>query len=245
MAGRAVIEFFVSLKTSLWLLCLVIVLLLSGAFIMPGEKAFQSIHSMPLLDWMRQQPVKSTWWLWASMGLLIVLAANTLLCSIDSIAKKRKVTQWMLLISPQIVHIGFLFMLIAHLSSAVGGFKTFAVVAEGTALEMPDNSVLQIKGIAISFDSYGYLYDWAVDVEYWDNGQVLKKERLMPNKPVFHKGVGVYVKDLRAYPNKMVLLEVSREPGAIWALVGGVLFMAGTIALLVLKMKREDTQRQP
>ena len=245
MAGRAVIEFFVSLKTSLWLLCLVIVLLLSGAFIMPGEKAFQSIHSMPLIDWMRQQPVKSTWWLWASMGLLIVLAANTLLCSIDSIAKKRKVTQWMLLISPQIVHIGFLFMLIAHLSSAVGGFKTFAVVAEGTALEMPDNSVLQIKGIAISFDSYGYLYDWAVDVEYWDNGQVLKKERLLPNKPVFHKGVGVYVKDLRAYPNKMVLLEVSREPGAIWALLGGILFMTGTIALLVFKMKREDTQRQP
>jgi len=245
MTGRAVIGFFVSLKTSLWLLCLVIMLLLAGAVIMPGEKAFQSIHSTPLLDWMRQQPVKSTWWLWASMGLLIVLAANTLLCSIDSIAKKRKVTQWMLLISPQIVHIGFLFMLIAHLSSAVGGFKTFAVAAEGTPLEMPDNSVLQIKGIAISFDSYGYLYDWAVDVEYWDNGQVLKKERLLPNKPVFHKGVGVYVKDLRAYPNKMVLLEVSREPGAIWALVGGILFMTGTIALLVLKMKREETQRQP
>ena len=245
MAGRAVIEFFVSLKTSLWLLCLVIVLLLSGAFIMPGEKAFQSIHFMPLLDWMRQQPVKSTWWLWASMGLLIVLAANTLLCSIDSIAKKRKITQWMLLISPQIVHIGFLFMLIAHLSSAVGGFKTFAVGAEGTSLAMPDNSVLQIKGISISLDSYGYLYDWAVDVEYRDNGQVLKKERILPNKPVFLKGVGVYVKDLRAFPNKMVLLEVSREPGAIWALVGGILFMTGTIALLVLKMKRDEIQRQP
>jgi len=67
----------------------------------------------------------------------------------------------------------------------------------------------------------------------------------LPNKPVFHKGVGVYVKDLRAYPNKMVLLEVSREPGAIWALLGGILFMTGTIALLVFKMKREDTQRQP
>jgi cytochrome c biogenesis protein ResB len=221
------------------------VLLLAGAFIMPGEKAFQSIHSMPLLEWMREQPVKSTWWLWASMGLLIVLSANTLLCSIDSIAKKRKVTQWMLLISPQIVHIGFLFMLIAHLASAVGGFKTFAVAAEGTPLEMPENSVLQIKRIAMSFDSYGYLYDWAVDVEYWDNGQVLKKDRLLPNKPVFLKGVGVYVKDLRAFPNKMVLLEVSREPGAIWALVGSILFMTGTIALLVLKMKREDTQTQP
>ncbi|HUO78427.1 MAG TPA: hypothetical protein VMU21_12715 [Thermodesulfovibrionales bacterium] len=245
MAVRAVIGFFVSLKTSLWLLCLVTVLLFAGAFIMPGEKAVQSIHSMPLLEWMREQPVKSTWWLWSSMGLLLVLAANTLVCSIDSIAKKRKVTQWMLLISPQIVHIGFLFMLIAHLVSAVGGFKTFAVAAEGTSLEMPDNSVLQIKGIAMSFDSYGYLYDWSVDVEYRDNGQVLKKERLLPNKPVFLKGVGVYVKDLRAFPKKMVLLEVSREPGAVWALVGGILFMTGTIALLVLKMKREEIQTQP
>lgn len=240
MAGRAVIGFFVSLKTSLWLLCLIIVLLLAGAFIMPGERAFQSIHSMPLIEWMGEQPVKSTWWLWASMGLLCVLAANTLLCSIDSIAKKRKVTQWMLLISPQIVHIGFLFMLIAHLASAVGGFKTFAVAAEGTPLEMPDNSVVQIKKIAMSFDSYGYLSDWAVDVEYWYNGQVMKNDRLMPNKPVFHKGVGVYVKDLRAFPSKMVLLEVSREPGATWALVGSILFMTGTIALLFFKMKRED-----
>lgn len=245
MAGKALLGFFVSLKTSLWLLCLVIILLLSGAVIMPGEKAFQAIHSMPLLEWMRQQPVKGTWWLWASMVLLFVLAANTLLCSLDSIAKKRNVTQWILLISPQIVHAGFLFMLIAHFASAAGGFKTFAVAAEGTPLEMPDRSVLRIKEITISIDSYGYLYDWAVDVEYWDNGQVMKKDRLMPNKPVFHKGIGVYVKDLRAFPNKMVLLEVCREPGAIWALAGGILFMTGTIALLVFKIKREGTQRQP
>ena len=244
MAGRAVIGFLVSLKTSLWLLCLVLVVLLAGAVSIPGENAFQSVHSMPLLEWMREQPVKSTWWLWASMGLLLVLSANTLVCSIDSIVKKRKVVQWMLLISPQIVHIGFLFMLVAHLSSAAGAFKIFAAGTEGTPLEMPDNSVLQIKAIAMSFDSYGYLSDWAVDVE-WYNGQVMKQDRLMPNKPMFHEGVGVYVKDLRAFPSKMVLLELSREPGAVWALVGSIFFMTGMIALLVLKMKREKMQAQP
>ena len=239
------IWFFVSLKTSLWLLLLLLMLLLAGAIIMPGEKAFQSIHSMPLFEWMREQPLKSTWWLWASMGLLVVLAAHTLACSIDSIAKKRKVTQWVVLISPQIVHIGFLFMLLAHLSSAVGAFKTFAIATEGTPLEMPNNSVLQITRITLSLDSYGYLHDWSVDVEYGEAGETRTKDRLLPNKPVFYKGVGVYVKDLRAFPNRMVLLEVSREPGAVWALAGGVLFMTGTILLLVVKMRREDTQRQP
>lgn len=29
------------------------------------------------------------------------------------------------------------------------------------------------------------------------------------------------------YPVKAVLLEVSREPGAAWALIGGILFMLG------------------
>jgi len=239
--GRVVKGFFVSLKTALWILCLVIVVSLAGTVIVPREKEFQSVHSMPLLDWMREQPVESTWWLWASMGLLLVLSANTLVCSIDSVLKKRKVTQWVLLISPQVVHIGFLFILIAHLSSAIGGFKTFAVVEEGTLLEMPDSSVLRIKGIAMSFDPNGYLTDWAVDIERWQDGQMGKKDRLIPNKPVFHKGIGVYVKDLRASPTRMVLLELSREPGATWALLGGILFMVGTIVLLVFKMKREES----
>ena len=61
----------------------------------------------------------------------------------------------------------------------------------------------------------------------------------MPNKPSIYKGLGVYVKDLRAYPEKMVLLELSREPGAVWALIGGILFMIGTIMLIILKWKRD------
>ena len=148
----------------------------------------------------------------------------------------------MLLISPQIIHTGFLFMLLAHLLSSMGGFKVFGVAAEGTVLDMPDNSVLEIKRIHVSMDPRGYIIDWAVNVEYRSGGMEVKEERLMPNKPVFQKGVGVYVRDLRAFPTKMLLIEMSREPGAAWALAGAVLFMIGTLTLLVIKMRREGRE---
>jgi hypothetical protein len=53
------------------------------------------------------------------------------------------------------------------------------------------------------------------------------------------EGFNINVKDLQAFPEKAVLLQVSREPGAIWALIGGILFLAGTIILIIFKAKVE------
>ncbi len=239
MKAERLIRFLVSTKTTVWLLCLLLAAFFAGAFIMPSEKAFESIHAVPLLEWMKEQPLKATWWLWASMAVVCALAVNTLLCSVDSVIRKRKVTQWLLLISPQIIHLGFLFMLLAHLLSAMGGFKTYEVGAEGTVLGFSDTGELHIKTINISVDRFGYMTDWAVDLEYLSNGRKVREGRILPNMPVFQDGIGVYVRDLRAFPEKLVLLELSREPGAFWAFIEGILFMAGTVTLLMLKMKRE------
>jgi len=236
------IGLLLSLKTSIWLLCLLAAMLFAGAFIMPAEVAFQSVHSMPLLKWMEQQPLKVTWWLWGSVILLCALAANTLFCTVDSLIRKRRVTQWLLLISPQIIHAGFLFMLLAHLLSSLGGFKSFEVAMEGRRISMPDNSELEIRQIHLSVDPYGHLIDWRVDVGYLINGEMVGEDLLRPNKPIFRNGVGFYVKDLRALPYKMILIEVSREPGAVWALAGGILFMTGILTLIVLRMKREPKE---
>lgn len=50
--------------------------------------------------------------------------------------------------------------------------------------------------------------------------------------------------NLRARPLGLllVLLELSREQGAFLALIGGILFMTGTVTLLMLKMKRESRE---
>ncbi len=236
---RHLANFFFSLKTTLWLLGFVLALMLAGAFIMPAQQEFETIHSIPMFEWLKIQPLTITWWLWGLIGILAFLTVNTLFCSVESIIKKRKVTQWILLISPQIIHIGFLFMLLAHLMSAAGSYQHFAVALEDNMFRISDNTVLKIKDINIQSDYNGYITDWKVGVEYLKEGKIFQTDTIVPNSPSLRMGFNINVKNLQEYPYKAILLQISREPGAVWALAGSILFMAGIITLIVLKIKME------
>ena len=233
-------NFFFSLRTALWLLVFSLITLFAGAFIMPLHEEFQVLHSTPLFEWIQDQPLKITWWLWTLIGILAVLAVNTLLCSIESIISKRKVTQWLLLISPQIIHAGFLFILLAHLLSGIGASQKMAAASEGSMVQISgENTVLSVKEINMSFDSRGYLNNWDVSVEYLSDGNVLHRDIIRPNQPSTRMGFNINVKDLRPYPREVVLLQINREPGAMWALIGGILFTLGIITLILLKIRME------
>lgn len=236
---KYIMEFLLSLRTAIWSLSFLIAALFAGAFIMPAKQEFQSIHSLPLFIWLNEQPASATWWLWLSIGILALLTINTIFCSIESIIKKRKVTQWLLLISPQIIHIGFLFILLAHLFSAFGSSQGMAVAREGSFFNMPGGyAVLHVKKINLQISPYGYVTGWGVEVEYLREGMTLK-DTIEPNSPFLKSGLNINVKDLQAFPEKAVLLQISREPGAVWALIGGALFMIGIITLAALKIKTE------
>ncbi len=236
---KQLLNVFFSLRTSLWLLGFMLMLMFAGAFIMPGRQEFQLLHSMPLWGWIQKQPVEITWWLWGLIGILSLLTINTLFCSIESLVKKRKVTQWLLLISPQIIHVGFLFMLLAHLLSAVGASQAQAVAAEGTIVKLSKETNLKVDNIIIQLDYYGRVSDWKVAVAYLSDGKVLDTDMIEPNNPSDIMGFNINVKDLRSQPAEAVLLQINREPGAPWALVGSILFAVGIITLIVLRIKME------
>lgn len=237
--AKKVLDFFLSVNTTVVLIFLLIVSLFAGAFIMPVKKEFMTIHSMPLFEWLKENSLNITWWLWLSIIILGILTFNTIACSIESLIKKRKVTQWLLLISPQIIHIGFLFILLAHLLSSIGGFTGNAVLREGSFLKLRGDLVLHIKNIGIDIDHYGYLRNWQVDVEYLSMKDGIIADKIKPNKPSLKKGFNINVKDIQAFPQKALLLQVSKDPGALWALIGGILFFFGTITLIALKTKIE------
>ncbi len=114
-----------------------------------------------------------------------------------------------------------------------------AVAREGSSFEIPGNTTFVIKAIDIQIDPKGYMTDWAVAVEYiMNNGKVLK-DTIKPNSPSLQAGLNINVKDLQAFPEKAILLQFSKDPGAYWALVGGICFMIGVIILAVLKIKLE------
>jgi hypothetical protein len=234
------IDICFSLRTTLWLLGVVLVMFFAGAVIMPGRKEFQEIHAMPMFQWLEKQPLGITWWLWCLIGVLSFLTLNTLFCSIESLIKKRKVTRWLLLISPQIIHAGFLCILLAHLLSAVGSSQTFMVAGEGSLVKLSDdNAYLKIEDIKVLTDTQGYMADWEVKVTYLFNDRPVYGDSIRPNKPSLRKGLNIIVKDLRKFPHKAVLLQMSREPGAFWALLGGMLTITGTVILIILRIKTE------
>jgi hypothetical protein len=236
---RKALDFFLSLRTAVWLLPALILFLLAGAFVMPAREEFQGINAVALFQWLRQNPAGATWWLWGSIFFLCLLAANTIVCSAESVIRKRPGRQWLLVISPQVIHIGFLFVLLAHLMSSIGGAKDMVAAREGSVVALPNGLAMGVTSIQIETDPEGYLRDWRAEIEYISEGVSVKKDFLAPNRPSFFRGLGIYLKDARPYPVKACLIEISREPGAPWALAGAVFFMAGSFALIALKTKRE------
>jgi hypothetical protein len=238
--AKKISVFFFSLRTAIWLVIALLMLLLFGSILMPLRGEFQSMSMVPLFQWMTGNSLAITWWLWGAVFVLSLLTANTLLCSIESVVKKRGARNWLLVISPQVIHIGFLFILLAHLLSSYGSFKGMTYVGQGTSVRLPNGLTVLFKGINADIDPAGYIEDWSADVSYFRGNTEIASDVIRPNSPSFEEGLGIYVKTVRMEPFPAALIEVSREPGAPWALAGGILFIVGMSTLLILKIRREE-----
>ncbi len=238
--AKKTLDFFLSLRTGLWLLLTLLCILLYGSFMMPLKEEFQTLHVMPLFKWMTENSLGVVWWLWASVVALSLLTANTLLCSIESVFKKRGAKNLLLVLSPQVIHIGFLFVLLAHLLSSYGSSRETGFVANGTVVPLANGISVLFEEIKADADSSGDIIDWSAGISYLREGTRFKRDIIRPNSPSFQGGFGIYIKTVRFQPYPVALIEVSRDPGALWALVGGILFLAGMTTLLAVKIKRED-----
>lgn len=228
----------VSLNTGIILLTILIALLTAGAFVMPSDEAFGLLYFMPLFSWLREAPLRLSWWLWCAVCLVALLSLNTLFCSTDSLIRKYRKTDSILLIAPQIMHLGFILIITGHLISSCGGYREVIQVREGSWLQLQDGSMVEIKEIFISHDSAGYITDTGLMiVHHSEDGQTAFK--VIPNRPFLYRGTGLYIKIAYPYPLKQAIVEISREPGAIPALTGAVLFFGGNVLLLIFRAKIE------
>lgn len=222
-----------SLTLGLWLTFGVLFFLGVGSFWGGGEEG-SSINEMALLKWLQETSVGTSWWLWVTIGLLALLALNTVLCSIESLRAKWQRGNFLVRIAPQVMHLGFLFIVLAHLFSAAGSEKGAVEVMEGHAIEFPDGSRVQFGNFRGNVGQMGMLTDFSADVVITANGAE-KVHTISPNHPAFHNGYGVYLKDLGLEPVKAALVEIHREPGAGMALAGAFLFTVGNVVLLAVR----------
>jgi hypothetical protein len=237
---RTLRDISVSLRTAVWLLLLELLLLLAGAVLMPRDPAYEGMNGEALLGWVRGQPPAITWWLWASVAVLALLAANTVACGIESLRTVGRGRPLLPVLAPQIVHIGFLLMLMGHLAGAVGARKGMVSVAEGSALSLPGGIRVDVRALDIAISPEGYPTNWGADIAIARPGGRTTPARLGPNRPAFVEGYGVYLKTVQPGASGTAgLIEVTREPGAPWALAGGVLFTMGSVLLMYHKVRRE------
>ena len=222
-----------SLTLGLWLLGGVMLLLAIGSFLQ-GEGS--SINEVALLDWLREVPFRESWWLWIAIALLAVLALNTLLCSIDSLRMKWQKGSFLIRIASQLMHLGFLFIMLAHLQSAYGGFKRVLQVEGGSTITFPDGSNVVFTGFSASYSRMGMATAYSATLNC-RSGENVVTAVISPNHPFFHQGHGIYIKDIAPPPMKAALVEVHKEPGAGMALAGGAIF---TVANLVLLFRRRE-----
>lgn len=228
----------ISLELCLGSLALVCVFMAAGSFNLSGEHA-AVINSMPLLTWLREVPLSISWWLWVTLVLLSLLALNTVLCSSETLWSRWGRGGWTALLAPQLIHSGFLLIVLAHLLSAAGSSFQALEVGEMSLAELPDGSRFGVASISVSMSPQRMPIGFSSEL-VTDLNRPAERVVISPNHPWFSNGFGVYIKQAEAYPFKRALLEIHREPGAAMALSGALLFTIGNVLLVALRSKQRE-----
>ena len=231
---KRIYESLASLSLGLWLMGGVMVLMAAGSF---GGEAAASLNEMPLFAWLGAAPVSASWWLWGTLVLLALLVLNTLLCSVEAIRARYGKSRLATLLAPQFMHAGFLLIVLAHLLSAKGGAKQGMQLYEGSDLRFPGGGSVVVEAIEVETGPRGMPLDYRARVRVVEGG-VAVPVTVCPNEPLFHGGLGIYLKHAEPFPFPTAFVEIHREPGAGWALAGALLFTVGNVMLLVVRRER-------
>jgi hypothetical protein len=228
---KKVYSLLTSLELANWLLGGVMILLATGSFVCDARSG---INNMSLLSWLAEVPLRMSWWMWGTLGLLTLLVLNTALCSLESLRAKWLHGSFLVRIAPQLMHLGFLFIVLAHLFSAYGGFKDGGLVQEGGSFTFPDGSKVVITRLEMQMGRMGMPLDFSGTLRHLtDSGE--RNTVFSPNHPYFYKGFGVYLKQVEPLPVLTAIVEIHREPGAGLALFGALLFTIANIMLIWLR----------
>lgn len=230
----------ISLEAGLLLLALVCVAMAAGSFGLSGDVAV-ALNSMPLFEWLRRFSLITTWWLWLTIAFLALLVLNTICCSADTLFQRFSRNSVLAWLPPQLIHAGFLLMVLAHLQSSLWGFKASIEIPEGYTFQMPDGAVVQVARIGAIFSPMGGEMPLGykallVTQETAGQGGVT----ISPNQPWFSGGYGVYIKHAEPGQPPSAFLEIHREPGAGVALAGAILFTIGNLLLLYSRSRGRE-----
>lgn len=241
---RKVYGFFVSLDTAFWIFGGLLLLFLAGSFVLPSSLAFFSgIDDEPLFKWLRVNgAIEKVWWIWAIIAGLGLMGTSTVLCTLDFLLNRLTRQRFLLKVSPQVMHIGALFIMLGHLLTASCGFKTDISLLEGEGKTVPGGGIITLENMDLALDEFGLASNWAAEVSFEGPGRSRVTSNIRPASPAYFMGLGFYFQSVAMEDPPSAVFRVSRDLGAPWALLGGILLAAGGLGFLTARMNAENKQ---
>lgn len=238
---RALLRIFLSLNTAVSVFTAFILIAFIGSLSLVRNLAFFSgVDEIPLFQWLAASGAPGkTWWIYALIVALGLLAVNTLFCTAEGVLKRLGSNRLLLQLSPQIMHIGVLFIMLGHLLTASVGFKADLNIARGEKQQVTDKISLTVEEISVRTDPNGYYTDWEARIVWLEDGQRRHEGTLRPVHPLYVGQFGLYVNAVTLEPQPAVLVRVCRDPGARWAFLGGLIFSFGGLALIYGRAGRD------
>jgi len=87
---------------------------------------------------------------------------------------------------------------------------------------------IALEDVRVQEDKNGYVVDWEAKVRWTGDGNQTDALSLRPVHPLYFGSYGVYTKSVNVDKDgSSALIRVSRDPGAPWALLGGLLLCVG------------------
>jgi cytochrome c biogenesis factor len=225
---------FLSLNTTFAVFFAFIIVAIIGSLSLVNNLAFFSgVDDVPLFSWLSTtHDLRKTWWIYVMIAVLIVLAINTIFCTFAGLFKKLGRRNLILKISPQIMHIGVLFVMLGHLLTASIGFKADMNINKGEKKTVTGNIAVSVDDVKVKTDQNGYYTDWEAKLAWFENGQKKHERILRPVHPLYFGEFGLYIRSVTMEPETSVFIRVCRDPGALWALLGGALLLLGGLGFI-------------
>ncbi len=231
---KAIARFFISLKTAFGFFFAFVVLAFIGSILLPKNLAFFSgIDDIPLFRWLSDSNnLKLTWWIYTIILMLALLAISTIFCTVEAFLKRLSKKNLILKLSPQIMHMGVLFIMLGHLLTASIGFKMDVLIKKGEKKTVAERATLYLKDIKVQKDENGYDTDWEAKLLWSEDNEKTNERILRPVHPLYFGQIGLYFKSVTIEPDESALIRVCKDPGALWALIGGVLLSVGGLGFI-------------
>lgn len=235
---KALIRFLLSLKTAFGIYLILIIISFVGSVILPKNLAFFSgIDDTTLFQWLAQEDRPGlTWWIYALIGAFAFMGISTVFCTVDALlglGRKNLIAR----LSPQVMHLGVLFVMLGHLLTAWVGHKADINIAVGEKRDVQSGMSFYLEDIREELDEAGYAENWEAEIWVYRENEKIAEKVIRPARPAHIGQTGFFIKTVSAGENPSALIKVNRDPGAIWALSGGLLVCLGGIGFVYGRLK--------